>query len=64
MEAIMRANNNAQSYNERQMQDARTICTMRQTVPAEKRSMFAAILNAYMDGMAAGEAIAASGTRK
>ncbi len=51
-------------YNEKQMQDARTICTMRQTIPTEKRSMFAAILNAYMDGMAAGEAIAASGTRK
>ncbi len=60
MEAITTARTkNNMGYSEKQMQDARTICVMRQAVPMEKRSMFAAILNAYMDGMAAGEAIAA-----
>lgn len=62
MEVIMKTDN--AQYDDRQLQDARTICAMRQTVPTEKRSMFTAILNAYMDGMAAGEAIAATGTRK
>lgn len=30
------------------------------TVPATRRNMFVALANAYMDGMAAGEAIAAA----
>ena len=62
MEVIMKTDN--AQYDDRQLQDARTTCAMRQTVPTEKRSMFTAILNAYMDGMAAGEAIAATGARK
>lgn len=34
------------------------------TVPATRRNMFAALVNAYMDGMAAGEAIAAAEVSK
>lgn len=34
------------------------------TVPATRRNMFVALANAYMDGMAAGEAIAAAEVSK
>ena len=34
------------------------------TVPASRRNMFMALANAYMDGMAAGEAIAAAEVSK
>lgn len=34
------------------------------TVPATHRNMFVALVNAYMDGLAAGEAIAAAGVGK
>lgn len=34
------------------------------TAPASRRNMFVALANAYMDGMAAGEAIAAAEVSK
>ena len=56
--AIEKTNMSPQGYSNRQMQDAREVCTVMANVPAEKRGMFATMLSVYMDGMAAGAAIA------
>lgn len=45
-------------YNEEQIKDAKKLCDILDTVPREKRNVFVAIASAFMDGMAAGEAIA------
>lgn len=50
-------------YDEKQIKDARQFCGILQTVPVERRNIFIAIANAYMDGMAAGEAIASGATK-
>ena len=47
-------------YDDTQLRDARQFCGILQNVPVPRRNMFVALANAYMDGMAAGEAIAAA----
>lgn len=49
---------NIKTYDENQIKDARQFCGILQTVSLERRNIFITIANAYMDGMAAGEAIA------
>jgi len=51
-------------YTEEQMQDAKAFCGIINSVPGEKRDMFVAIANAYMDGVIAGEALAANAAAK
>lgn len=46
------------AYDEKQIQDAKQLCKIMQAVPMEKQNIFLVLLNAYMDGMAAGEALA------
>lgn len=58
------AERNRSDHEDRQIRDARQFCGILQTVPVSRRDMFAALANAYMDGMAAGEAIAAAGAGK
>lgn len=51
-------------YTEEQVQDAKRLCGIINSVPGEKRDVFVAIANAYMDGMIAGEALAANAAAK
>ena len=51
-------------YDDTQIRDARQFCGILQSVPVPRRNMFVALVNAYMDGMAAGEAIAAAEVSK
>lgn len=51
-------------YDDTQIRDARRLCGILQNVPVPRRNMFVALANAYMDGMAAGEAIAAAEVSK
>ncbi len=51
-------------YDENQIKDARQFCGIINSVPGEKRDVFVAIANAYMDGMIAGEALAANAAAK
>lgn len=46
------------AYDEKQIQDAKQLCKIMQAVPMEKQNIFLVLLNAYMDGMAAGAALA------
>lgn len=62
METLLERTNNI-SYNEKQLDDAKQFCSILQAVPADRRDVFITVANAYMDGMAAGEAIA-SGKNK
>lgn len=44
-------------YDDTQIRDARRLCGILQAVPKNRRNTFITIANAYMDGLAAGEAI-------
>ena len=46
------------AYDEKQIQDAKQLCKIMQAVPMEKQNIFLVLLNAYMDGLAAGAALA------
>lgn len=46
-----------------QLQDARQIFDIRQTVPAERRDKFMSIANVYMDGIVAGIMFASGKTQ-
>lgn len=52
------------TFTEEQMKDARQFCGILHDIPGDKKSIFLAIANAYMDGMATGVAVAAAGTLK
>lgn len=55
---MMEAAKKNTGYDEKQMTEARGFCGILSGVPAERRGVFLAVANAYMDGMAAGQAIA------
>ncbi len=64
MEAIAKINSSKQTgYSKEQLKDARELCVVIQTVPKENRPVFEAVLNAYLDGMQVGAAIASGGMR-
>ena len=46
------------------MKGARQLCGILNETSGDKKSIFLAIANAYMDGMATGVAVAAAGTLK
>lgn len=53
------------TFTEEQIKGARQLCGILNEAPNEKRNIFLAIANAYMDGMAAGATVvAAAGNTK
>lgn len=54
----LRLNQVETAYDEKQIQDAKQLCKIMQAVPMEKQNIFLVLLNAYMDGLAAGAALA------
>lgn len=52
------------TFTEEQMKGVRQLCGILNEISGDKKSIFLAIANAYMDGMATGVAVAAAGTLK